>query len=258
MANSGIEDKVALVTGAAGGIGAAVVRAIADRGGHVAAADVDPGPEGTAPVGAGKVRSYPVDVTDSAAVDELVDQVERDLGPIGHLVNVAGVLRTGKVVEMSDVDWDSMLSVNTYGVFHTSRAVARRMIPRRGGTIVTVTSNAANVPRAGMTGYAASKAAATQFTKSLGLELAGFGIRCNVIAPGSTDTTMLRSMWSGEDDRTATINGSREGYRVGIPLRKVATPGDIAGAVMFLLSDAAGHITLESLCVDGGAALGAV
>ncbi|PRX46977.1 2,3-dihydro-2,3-dihydroxybenzoate dehydrogenase [Prauserella shujinwangii] len=256
--NSGIEGTVALVTGASGGIGTAVVRAIAERGGDVAAVDVSAGPKSAGPVGAGKVRRYVADVTDSAAVDELVDQVERDLGPIGHLVNAAGVLRTGHVVDLSDADWDVMLSVNAFGVFHVSRAVARRMIPRRGGTIVTVTSNAASVPRIGMTGYAASKAAATQFTRSLGLELAGFGIRCNVIAPGSTDTPMLRSLWSSDSDRAATIDGSPDGYRAGIPLRKVATPRDIANAVVFLLSDEAGHITLESLCVDGGAALGAV
>lgn len=115
---------------------------------------------------------------------------------------------------------------------------------------------AAGVPRAGMAAYAASKAAATMFTKSLGLEVARHGIRCNVVAPGSTDTPMLSSMWTDPSGPRRTIEGSPEDFRLGIPLGKLATPSDIAEAVAFLLSDQASHITLHALTVDGGAALG--
>jgi 2,3-dihydro-2,3-dihydroxybenzoate dehydrogenase len=107
-----------------------------------------------------------------------------------------------------------------------------------------------------MAAYSASKAAATMFTKSLGLEVAKYGIRCKLVAPGSTDTPMLSSMWHDESGPQGTIAGRPDAYRVGIPLGKLAKPADIAEAVVFLLSDRAAHITLHTLTVDGGAALG--
>ncbi|MDO0925218.1 2,3-dihydro-2,3-dihydroxybenzoate dehydrogenase [Streptomyces sp. TG1A-8] len=255
-------NNVALVTGAAGGIGAAVVRALAERGAVVAAVDrnADALRETVAKLVAEddlRVEAFAVDVTDSAAVDALVDTVERDLGPVDHLVNAAGVLRLGEVRDLTDEDWRATFAVNVNGVFHVSRAVVARMLPRRRGALVTVASNAASTPRAEMAAYAASKAAATMFTKSLGLEVAKYGIRCNLVAPGSTDTPMLSSMWHDESGPKGTIEGRPEAYRVGIPLGKLARPSDIAAAVVFLLSDQAGHITLHDLTVDGGAGLGA-
>ena len=256
-----MEGKIALVTGAAGGIGAAVVRALGLRGVRVAAVDRDA--ERLAEVVQEmtdkglSVISVPVDVTDSGEVNAAVERVEQEFGPVELLVNAAGVLRLGEIDGYTDEDWTATFAVNVNGVFHMSRAVARRMTERRCGAIVTVASNAAAVPRAGMAAYAASKAAATMFTKSLGLEVARYGIRCNVVAPGSTDTPMLQSMWHDESDRRGTIEGRADAFRVGIPLGKIATPDDIAEAVVFLLSDSAGHITLHDLTVDGGAALGA-
>lgn len=122
---------------------------------------------------------------------------------------------------------------------------------------MTVASNAARTPRAEMAAYAASKAAASQLTKSLGIELAPHGIRCNVVAPGSTETPMLSSMWHDESGREATVRGRPEAYRLGIPLGRIAQPENISDAVLFLLSDEASHITLHDLTVDGGATLGA-
>jgi 2,3-dihydro-2,3-dihydroxybenzoate dehydrogenase len=130
------------------------------------------------------------------------------------------------------------------------------MINRRRGSIVTVSSNAGHMPRTDMAAYASSKAAATMFTKCLGLELAQFGIRCNIVAPGSTNTEMLKLLWQDEKGEENVIKGSLETYKTGIPLHKIATPSDIAEAVLFLSSDKAGHITMNSLCVDGGATLG--
>jgi 2,3-dihydro-2,3-dihydroxybenzoate dehydrogenase len=194
-------------------------------------------------------------VRDSAEVEAMVKRVEEELGPVTVLVNVAGVLRTGPVVEISDEDWAAVYGVNIGGVFHCSRAVARRMVRRRAGTIVTVSSNATGVPRMHMAAYASSKAATSLFTKCLGLELAEYGIRCNVVSPGSTDTPMQRAYWGAVDGSAAIIAGSPQAFRVGIPLGKLATPDDVAEAVRFLASDRAGHITMQELYVDGGAAL---
>lgn len=244
--------RVALVTGAAGGIGAAVVRELAAQGTRVVAADA----EGRTVSAEGATSTYAVDVRDAAGVETMVTEIDDGVGPIGVLVNVAGVLRAASLLDMAEDDWAAMLGVNATGVWTVSRAVARRMMGRRAGSIVTVASNAGSVPRIGMGGYAASKAASVMLTKCLGLELAGYGIRCNVVSPGSTDTSMLRSLWRDDDGGRATLRGAPEHYRVGIPLQKIARAEDIAAAVAFLASDAAGHITMHDLCVDGGASLG--
>ncbi|MFI6848196.1 2,3-dihydro-2,3-dihydroxybenzoate dehydrogenase [Kitasatospora sp. NBC_00085] len=255
-----MKGTIALVTGAAGGIGQAVVRLLAERGAEVAAVDLDA--ERIAATAAAlrteglMVTGFAADVTSSSAVDELVDEVETRLGPVSHLVNAAGVLRLGQARALSDQDWNATFAVNATGVFHVSRAVVNRMIHRGAGAIVTVASNSAGTARAEMAAYAASKAAATAFTKCLGLEVAHRGIRCNVVAPGSTDTMMLRGMHSAGTAAKASITGNPEQYRVGIPLGKVARPEDIARTVAFLLSDEAGHITMHELTVDGGATLG--
>lgn len=261
MSDKEFDGKLALVTGAGGGIGLSVARALAEAAAAVTVIDCDEAAvrdttEKLQASGA-DVRGIVVDVSDSAAVTAAVAEIESIAGPVDFLVNVAGVLRLGTVVGFSDEDWRHTFAVNTDGVFYMSRAVASRMAARGSGAIVTVASNAARVPRVHMAAYGASKAASSSFTKSLGLELGQYGVRCNVVDPGSTDTPMLRSMWRDGDGTAAVIAGDPEAFKVGIPLGKVARPADIADAVVFLLSDRASHITMQELCVDGGAALGA-
>ncbi|MER5354561.1 2,3-dihydro-2,3-dihydroxybenzoate dehydrogenase [Kitasatospora sp. NPDC002551] len=267
MQQSELAGAVAIVTGAGQGIGAAVTRALVAAGAVVAAVDRNPGPltvladevagEAGGPAASGPVHPYLLDVSDAAAVESTVALIEDQLGPVGILVNVAGILRAAPVVELTDQDWADTFAVNTTGVFHASRAVGRRMAERGGGAIVTVGSNAAGVPRTGMAAYAASKAAATMFTRCLGLELGRSGVRCNIVSPGSTDTEMQRALW--HDDAAAAeqrvIDGDPASYRVGIPLGRIAQPADIAEAVAFLVSDRARHITMHDLYVDGGATL---
>jgi 2,3-dihydro-2,3-dihydroxybenzoate dehydrogenase len=243
--------KIAVVSGAAQGIGAAVARALMRHGALVAAFDIKPVTAYT------PTLSLPVDVSDSSAVDSAIELVESELGEIGILVNVAGILHLGAAIGMSDAQWDRTLSVNAGGVFRLCRAVAERMVPRRRGVIVTVASNASSVPRQQMAAYAASKAASTHFTRCLGLELAEFGIRCNVVSPGSTDTDMQRQLWRSPDGERAVIEGAPDSFRLGIPLGRIASAEDIADAVCFLASDSARHITMHDLRVDGGATLGA-
>ncbi|MFG2977130.1 2,3-dihydro-2,3-dihydroxybenzoate dehydrogenase [Streptomyces sp. NPDC048331] len=264
---SGFTGKVALVTGAGQGIGEAVVRTLFRLGATVAATDVrakavtalaaELAPEtGRTPsAGEGVVRAYELDVTDPAAVDRTVGRVGRELGPIDILVNVAGILRNAPIAELTDEDWAATFAVNVQGVFFTSRAVVPGMAARGSGSVVTVASNAAGIPRTGMAAYAASKAAAVMFTKCLGLEYARSGVRCNIVAPGSTDTPMQWALWSDPQASARVVDGDLAGYRTGIPLGRIADPQDIADAVVFLASDQARHITMQDLYVDGGATL---
>jgi 2,3-dihydro-2,3-dihydroxybenzoate dehydrogenase len=197
------------------------------------------------------------DVTLREDVEGVVAEVEANLGPIDQLVNAAGILRLGEASTLGDSAWAEVFAVNATGVYVMTTAVLPAMITRRRGSVVTISSNAAHVPRIAMGAYCASKAAATMFTKCAALEVAQYGIRCNVVSPGSTDTAMLRTSWDNQDRRTATIAGDLEKFRLGIPLGRVAQPDDIVDAVEFLLSERARHITMADMTVDGGSTLGA-
>ena len=257
MQLSGFNGRIALVTGAAGGIGAALVGLLRDCGCTVVATDrftpdvFSPEPD----IEGARVYAKALDVTDSTAVNALVDEVERDIGPIDFGINVAGVLQSGSVDTIDDDTWRRTFAVNADGVFYLCRALARVMTPRRQGAIVTVGSNAAGIPRHAMAAYAASKAATAMFMRCLGLELAPLGIRCNSVAPGTTLTPMQTGLWADASGEQRVIDGIPQDYKTGIPLGKMARPEDIANAVMFLLSEQAGHIVMDDLYVDGGATL---
>lgn len=254
MQLTGFKDKVAFVTGATGGIGKMVVQMLAQAGSTVIATDKGSSTKNHT-IYSGTIINEVLDVRDPQAVDALVTDVEHQYGPIELGVNVAGILYVATVIATSDEAWRHIFSVNCDGVFHVSRALVSRMAKRRQGALVTVTSNAAGVPRHAMAAYAASKAAAAMFTRCLGLEMAPLGIRCNTLAPGSTLTPMQTGMWTDHEGANRVIKGFPEQYKTGIPLQKLATPCDIAHAAMFLLSDQAAHITMSNLYVDGGAAL---
>lgn len=251
---------VAVVTGAAGGIGRAVVTALCQMGASVLATDVD----GTAVRAVADrlneegmhVLGVASDVRDPGSVAAVVDQAEDELGPLTVAVSVAGVLNPGSVAETSPDRWRETFAVNADGPFHLARAAAAVMAPRRAGSIVLVASNAAAVPRIGMAAYAASKAAATTMMRCLGLEVARDGIRCNIVSPGSTDTDMHEALWPDGSAARRSVDGSPEHFRIGIPLGRIAQPADIADAVVFLTSERARHITMQNIVVDGGASLG--
>ena len=260
-----------VVTGALGGIGAAVVTAAKNAGYRVTAVDqaphgetaVDQAPHGETAGADGDVAGvgnktadlpvdYALDVTDAEAARTTSDRIEADRGPIDVLIHTAGILRADAAL---DGDTDAMrasFEVNMFGAAHVCAPVAQRMCERKRGAIVIVSSNAGTTPRAGMGSYGASKA----WARNLGLECAPHGVRVNIVSPGSTDTPMLRGMWPAGEDRSAdVIAGTPDQYRLGIPLQRLAQPEDIAGACLYLVSDNARHIVMHDLRVDGGATL---
>lgn len=255
MRLTGFDGRTALVTGAAGGIGRAVTQSLLDAGARVVATDTRAALETNAPAPGAIARE--LDVRDAATAEILVAEIEAEHGPLALGVHAAGVLAMAPLLEMDAQEWQRVIDINTTGSFNVTRAMGRAMVRHGKGAIVTVSSNAANVPRMNMGAYAASKAAVTMLIRCLGLELAAKGVRCNIVAPGSTLTPMQTGMWAddGGAGERGVIQGSLEYFRTGIPLGKLARPQDIADAVMFLLSDQAGQVTMADLFVDGGATL---
>ncbi|PTW46532.1 SDR family oxidoreductase [Rhodovulum kholense] len=254
MRLSGFEGRTALVTGAAGGIGRACVELLSQAGARVVATDTAAAIEALAE----RPRAaawLPCDLRDPEAVGAMVEAAETRAGPLSLGIHAAGVLATGPLLEMSAEDWRRVQGINLDGSFHLLQALGRRLVRRPGAALVVVSSNGGGIPRLDMGAYCASKAALTMLTRCLGLELARHGVRCNVIAPGSTLTPMQTGMWQDEDGAGRVIAGDPQSYRAGIPLGKLATPEDIARAAMFLLSEEAGHVTMADLYVDGGATL---
>ncbi|SFR12454.1 SDR family oxidoreductase [Poseidonocella sedimentorum] len=253
MRLTGFEGSAGFVAGAGGGIGRAIVAALAEAGATVFATDL-PEAIADAPEIDG-VFWAPLDVTDPEAVDAAVAEAEARLGPLRHGVFAAGILGGAPLLELDAALWQKVIDVNLTGGFHVTRALGRAMAPHGAGAILAVGSNAAGIPRVGMGGYPASKAALHMLIRCLGLELAPLGIRCNILAPGSTLTPMQTGMWADENGAARIIEGDLSIHKTGIPLGKLARPEDIAEAALFLLSDQAGHVTMADLYVDGGATL---
>jgi 2,3-dihydro-2,3-dihydroxybenzoate dehydrogenase len=249
--------RTVLVTGAAQGIGEAVARQLIAEGAFIYALDVDAGRLASLAAELNRERRWiealTVDIGHPEAVEQTVERIEHER-PIDGLVNGAGVLFPRAFDELTPQLWEDTFRVNVSGTFHVSQSVARRMMRRGQGAIVTIASNAGGTPRMNMSAYCASKAAAVMLTKCMGLELGRHGIRCNVVSPGSTNTAMLRSMLGDADAGSrALVDGDPAAYRTGIPLGRIAEPEDVATAVAFLLSTEARHISLHDLVVDGGA-----
>jgi len=202
-------------------------------------------------------RIQQLDVADAGQVKTVCQQLLQDTLQLDILVNSAGILRMGATDQLDVADWQAVMAVNAGGAFNMFQQTMPVFRQQRSGAIVTVASDAAHCPRLGMSAYGASKAALRSLSLTVGLELAPYGVRCNLVSPGSTDTDMQRSLWVSPDAEQQRIRGFAGQYKLGIPLGKIARPQEIANTILFLASPLSSHITLQDIVVDGGSTLGA-
>lgn len=241
-----LEGKVALVTGAARGIGRTIAEKFAAEGADLALCDLKQEwladtAKAVADKGR-KVACFAADVSQAADVQATVDGAHKTFGKIDLLVNNAGITRDGFLVRMTEADWDAVLGVNLKGTFLFTKAVSKIMMKQRSGVIVNVASIIGIVGNAGQCNYAASKAGVIAFSKSAARELASRHIRVNAVAPGYIQTKMTETL--PEDIQTKMLTA--------IPMARFGVPDDVANVVLFLAGDASAYMTGQVLSVSGG------
>jgi len=241
-----LKEKVALVTGAAQGIGKAIALLLARNGAHIAVSDINlEKAEETAreieAIGQ-KAMALKVNVASLEEVEKMVGSVLERLGRIDILVNNAGIARDRLILRMTEEEWDAVLNVNLKGTFNCTKVVVRHMAKQKSGKIVSIASVVGEMGNAGQGNYAASKAGVIGFTKSIAREFAQRGINVNAVAPGYIETPMT----------DAIPEAAKEEWKKWIPMQRLGRPEDVAEAVFFLVSEASSYITGQVLNVNGG------
>jgi 3-oxoacyl-[acyl-carrier protein] reductase len=238
-----LSGRTALVTGSTRGIGRAIAETLAGCGARVAVVgrDLERSQAVAAELG-GEAKGFAADVSDIASVVKLVSDVESAFGGVDILVNNAGLTRDNLMMRIKDDDWNAVLDTNLRGAFAATRAATRGMMKRRWGRVINITSIVGITGNKGQVNYAASKAGLIGFTKSVAKELGSRNILANAIAPGFIETDMTAAM----------TPEARAGMAGQIPLERLGSPMDVAGAVAFLASDLASYRTGQVLVVDGG------
>lgn len=240
-----LDNQIALVTGASRGIGQAIARELAKQGAVVVGtATTEPGSNSITQMLStfGKGRGAVLNVNDAPACNALIDDIQKQHGGISILVNNAGITRDNLLMRMKDEEWDDIIGTNLTSVFRLSRAVLRGMMKARSGRIINITSVVGAAGNPGQTNYAAAKAGMIGFSKALAREVGSRNITVNCVAPGFIDTDMTRTLT--EEQHKALVQT--------IPLARLGSVEDIAAAVAFLTSPAAGYITGTTLHVNGG------
>jgi 3-oxoacyl-[acyl-carrier protein] reductase len=241
-----LEGKVAIVTGAAQGIGRAIAETLAKAGADVAVVDRDVAHAAEAVAAITRLGrrglAVKANVAEWTDVQAMVEQVMAELGRIDILVNNAGITRDSLLLRMKEEDWNMVLDVNLTGTFHGTKAVLPVLMKQRGGAIVNIASVVGVMGNAGQANYAASKAAVIGLTKTVAREYASRAVTVNAVAPGFIDTAMTHGL----------VGDAREALIKQIPLGRLGTPNDVAEAVRFLVSPAAAYITGHVLHVNGG------
>ena len=245
------DGRVAVITGAARGIGAGIAARFAEEGAAVAVLDLDESAAQATADGLGATQAVGIacNVTDAAAVETAVGRVLEELGGFHILVNNAGITRDNLLFKMTEEDWDAVMNVHLKGAFLMSRAAQKTFVEQKYGKILSLSSVSANGNR-GQANYSAAKAGVQGFTRTLALELGPFGVNVNAIAPGfiateMTDETARRLKMDVDEFRKLNAEAN--------PVKRVGFPEDIAAAAAFLCSDEASYITGQTLYVDGGA-----
>jgi 3-oxoacyl-[acyl-carrier protein] reductase len=245
------DGRVAIITGAARGIGAGTAKRFADEGAAVAVLDIneEQAQETASGLGATKAVGIGCNVTDSASVEAAVGRVIEELGGLHVLINNAGITRDNLLFKLTEDDWDAVMNVHLKGAFLMSKAAQKTFVDQKYGKILNLSSISANGNR-GQANYSAAKAGVQGFTRTLALELGPFGVNVNAIAPGfiateMTDDTARRLKMDVDEFRKLNAEAN--------PVKRVGFPEDIAAAAAFLCSDEASYITGQTLYVDGGA-----
>ncbi|MEU4418686.1 SDR family NAD(P)-dependent oxidoreductase [Nocardia salmonicida] len=257
-----LDGKSIAVTGGASGIGLATVEAVLALGARATIIDrsADGVDQAVADLSAAgyDVDGHVADVTDGEAIDQAMRAAVAHTGTLDGLVASAGTRMTFQpMTELPLEEWQRVLDVNLTGLFLTCKSVAKVMTTQRHGSIVTIGSLSGHAPRYHQSAYSVSKAGAEHLTRILALEVANVGVRVNCVSPGTTLTAMMETALETEGDQVLKerVEGNLDKHRGGIPLRRLSEPIDQAAAAVFLLSDAARHITGQSLLVDGGESL---